>query len=250
MWCGFSSLIHGRNSLIWGSHVSGGDLFITTKHHTSWGSTKLQVEGILTLMGTTLVKLDRRNMKQRVVAGGFTSCSLCLPDLFTYPNFRGARAIVVLQSYVGLQPPWEPHRRRCFLSRNLCKVQDVGKNMPFATFGTECYSAHPFLWNFRSFLTCISRYSSSQPFWFRWGDFIPPKSVVVGAVFCADASRFVGQKLVWIGLPQKGSARNQEDDVIPILLYTSWHSWNQKTVRVCIIYDIYTLWKQRVCPWK
>lgn len=53
------------------------------------------------------------------------------------------------------------------------------------------------------------------------GEFTPPKKVVVGAVFCADASRFVGQKLVWNGLPQKGSARNQEDDVIPILLYTS-----------------------------
>ena len=83
----------------------------------------------------------------------FSSCSLCLPDLFTYPIFRGARAIVVLQSYVGLQSPWEPHRRRCFLSRN------VGKNMPLATFGPECYSSHPFLWNFRSFLTCISRWA-------------------------------------------------------------------------------------------
>ena len=184
----------------------------------------------------------------------FSSCSLCLPDLFTYPIFRGARAIVVLQSYVGLQSPWEPHRRRCFLSRN------VGKNMPLATFGPECYSSHPFLWNFRSFLTCISRWAVasriekvevSTPYWqharifsnsrfrFRWGDFIPQKRW--WSVLCfVPMQTVIGQKLVWNGLLKKARHEIQEDDVIPILLYTSWHSRKQKTVRVCK-YMIFTL---------
>lgn len=146
---------------------------------------------------------------------GFTSCSLCLPELFTYPIFRPPTAMRATP--------------KTLLPKS---VQDVGKKTcrwlllaPNATLHIHSFEI------LDKFLTCISRGAvASRRFWFRWGDFIPLKTGGgIPAVFCADASRFVGQKFVWNGLPQKGSARNQEDDVIPILLYTS------KTVRLCII---------------
>lgn len=107
----------------------------------------------------------------------------------------------------ALQPPWEPHRRRCFLRSKM-----LGKNHAVCYFRSECYSSHPFNWNFGWFLTCISRWAvasrieqvqfffsilatcqnffkQNSRFWFRWCDFIPQKLVVVGAVFCAHASR-------------------------------------------------------------